>query len=652
MTSVWKSGWEGTQMLALSEPYPIQMPGVLEVFQEKEPYLPSELAERYRSVTIGAHRGSWDNAVTPYLVEIMDAGAQPFIEELVICGTPQSGKTNACINILLWHIYRYGGNGKFIMFPTELLAKLFYRVRLVPILQGCSVLAGRMSPEPKDTTSEKVSLRDGTHLFPAWGNSAAKLSSFPADFVWADEIDKNNELTGDESDPLSLLEDRVRTARRRLSLKCSSPTLETGHIWKHLHRCQYRFERNVLCPHCDAEQVMQPDRITWPGQVGLFDKGEISQPDNDPELMKSMRLARYVCIHCGSLWNDLERNQAVRRGQWKTPEGQTIAEVYATRPRSVGFHIHGLICPDISLSDVAAEIIKARTGGESAEKRLMNSFLGLPWKPPQTAAVTESALLKYRSELPRNLVPPDTCRLVLMADTQQDSFYYQVWALGYAPTITMQMIRHGQVHRFGDLEGLLQANWQDHTGKTYRITGGLIDSGGTRRGYQKHSRTMEVYEWCSRNRQMLPIKGMHGRSGDLLSYKTIATYPGSNKAIQGGLTRVNIRVDLFKDEMERMMALEPDDLGAFQFHADIDEAFAKHYTTERKDEKGDWFHDKAKGRNDYFDCTGYALAYREMVKLHPDMTRRENRQQPPQTASTTPRPNTNYSLPGWMNNRG
>lgn len=601
----------------LSECFPVNLPGVLEVWREKEQILPSVFAEKYRPVTIGSHKGCWDNAVTPYLAEIMDAAAQPFIEELTICGPPQSGKTNACINILLWHIYKYGGNGKFIMFPTELLAKLFYRVRLVPILSGCSPLSSRLSPEPKDTTSEKVTLRDGTHLFPAWGNSASKLSSFPADFCWADEIDKNNELTGDESDPLSLLEDRVRTARRRINLKCSSPTLETGHIWKNLQRMQERFIRQVKCPHCDLQQDMQHENLTWPGQLGLFGNDN-SQPDFEPELLKSTKLARYACPGCGALWDDLERNQAVRNGQWISATGKSVAEAYRSRPRSLGFHIHGLICPDISLSDIAAEIIKSRSGEESSEKRLYNSFLGLPWIPSRGVAISEEQLMKYRSELPRNLVPPHTARLILAIDTQQSSFYYQLWAFGYAPMVAMHLVRHGIVERFSDLEGLLSLSWRDHEGKEFRITGGLIDSGGTRHDWQKHSRTVEVYDWCSRNRVIIPHKGMHGRTGDLISYKTVTTYPGTNKSIPGGLQRANLRVDQFKDELERLLNIEPDDPGALQFHCEIDAPFAKHYTAEHKDEYGDWVHNK-KQRNDYWDCTVYALAYREMIRLRPDM---------------------------------
>jgi phage terminase large subunit GpA-like protein len=208
------------------------------------------------------------------------------------------------------------------------------------------------------------------------------------------------------------------------------------------------------------------------------------------------------------------------------------------------------------------------------------------------------------------------------------------------------MIRHGIVHQFKDLEGLLSADWHDHEGCKYRISAGLIDSGGTRQGWQKHSRTMEVYEWCSRNRVMIPHKGMHGRTGDLISFKTIATFPGTNKAIPGGLTRANLRVDQFKDELERLLAIEPDDSGALQFHCEIDEAFARHYTAERKDENGDWIHDK-KNRNDYWDCTVYALALREMLKLRiPRKT--ENR---PQQAKTETAPRQTPSLPGWYQNR-
>jgi len=163
-------------------------------------------------------------------------------------------------------------------------------------------------------------------------------------------------------------------------------------------------------------------------------------------------------------------------------------------------------------------------------------------------------------------------------------------------------------------EAFYYAKYLDANGTKYRITNGLIDSGGTRRGYQKHSRTVEVYEWCSRHRQMMPLKGMHGRQGDTVTYKEIETYPGTNKKVPGGLKRANLRVDLFKDELERRLQIQPDDHGALSFHCDIDEAFAKHYTAEVKDEQGEWTHNR-KNRNDYWDCTVYLIALYEMIKL-------------------------------------
>jgi len=167
---------------------------------------------------------------------------------------------------------------------------------------------------------------------------------------------------------------------------------------------------------------------------------------------------------------------------------------------------------------------------------------------------------------------------------------------------------------FADIEGILyRESFTDHTGAEFRISIGFIDSGGTRKGWQKHSRTVEIYEWCSRNRVMMPLKGVHGSAGEVMTFKTIQTYPGTNTPIPSGLVRANIRVSLFKDEMSRLLAKEPDEAGALSFHCEIDSTFAKHFTAETKNELGEWIHDR-KIRNDHFDCTGYALALREMIK--------------------------------------
>jgi phage terminase large subunit GpA-like protein len=509
---------------------PAWFPGETEVWRTKELLPTSVFAAKYRTVTIGSHQGQWDNNVTPYLAEIMDTADLPYVEELVICGPPQSGKTNACINIMLNNLYRFGGNGKFVMFPTESLAKLFYQIRLIPILKKTEPLAVRLFTDDKHfNNSEKVTLRDGTVIFPCWGSSASKLSSFPADFVWADEVDKNDSLTGVETDPLSLLEDRTRTARRRKVLKCSTPTTESGPIWQAYQKCLVRKVRHVTCPHCAQTQLMIPENLTWPGQLGLFAdtlnrvtveslnrkneesqrlndspiqpgvtvessnrKNEESQrlndspiqPDLDPEFLKSSKLARYVCAGCGALWDDLERNQAVRLGKWvsdSTVQQFNDSPGATLRPRSVGYHIIGLICPDISLSDIAAEIIRARSGALADERRLANSFLGIPHVTVQASSAGLQGL-RYRAEEYGPHIPADACLLTAGADIQQDRIEVEIvaWGPGSQSWGIMYTVLWGDTRLpevWDQLDRHLLQTFNHAHGATLGISRAFIDAG-------------------------------------------------------------------------------------------------------------------------------------------------------------------------------
>ena len=620
-------------------------PGELEIWRQKEPLKVSEFAEKHRKVTLGAHQGDWDNTITPYLVRIMDSYNLPWVQEIVICGVPQSGKSNACLNMHLYAIVYRGGNVKYVMLPKENLAKKIAKDRLIPLYRACAPVAKKLSLNPDDTTASRIAFRDGTVIYPVWGSSPSEISSFPADDVFADEVDKNEDLAGKETHALNLMEKRATTFRRPKKIKCSSPAGAGSLISKAYDACMEQLDYQAECPFCGKRQQMTEDNLTWPGQLDLLSDGKSNslQPEVDPKQLLNDKSARYICTGCGAHWNDMDRDRAVRLGDW-------VPRTEVARPVSVGFTIDAFICPDISLSEYAAAIVKARSGDIADQIELDNSYRAKKYDPQVLGAIADNHLLKFRSKRPRNLVPPDTARLALIVDTQQASFYYKVVSYSYAPQVRVQQIRHGIVETFADLEGLIagtaeDAQFKDHEGREYRIVSGVIDSGGTRKGYQKHSRTVEVYEWCSRNRIMTPLKGMHGRNGDLLSYKEITTYPGTNKKIPGGLKRVNVRVDVFKDDLERRLGYEPDDPQAMSYNSDIDEAFAKHYTGETKDAHGDWQHSKKSQRIDYWDCDVYALAHREMIKLR--IPRKEKRVQPaaPKVAAQA------GQLPSWFKNR-
>lgn len=557
----------------------------------------SEWAQAHRIVMpIDSNPGPWRQEKVPHTARIMDTIGRPWVREVWMCMVERSGKTQVLLNSAMWSIDQGMKSGNiFWLMPTELDARTALGERIIPALRASHATRRHISDRADDTSRGIIRFKHGIRLKPAWSNSPASLASYFGRFNIADETDKYADRTSEGTDPITLFLKRSRDDKRGSKYVFAS-TPGQKYIYKGMKSCQQVWEYRVKCRHCGEYHLMTGSGFQIPAGT-------------TPETVHHAEIT-YAAPCCGSIWTENDRDSAYQQGRWFCTKGAELQ-----RPETVGFHFAAFPCPMIPFSEIAGAKLKAEVGGYIEKCAWANGYEAIDYEAEAVGSVDADHLLRFRSELPRNLVPCDTARLWLLVDTQQSSFYYQVWAAGFAPDVSLHMMRHGIVDAFEDLEGLLTETWRDADGKEYRITNGLIDSGGTRKGWQKHSRTVEVYEWCSRNRVVMPHKGMHGRTGDLISYKDVTTFPGTNKKIPGGLKRANLRVDLFKDELERRLAKEPDDAGALSFHCDIDEAFAHHYTTETKDEHGDWQHHKGKGRNDYWDCTVYAVALREMLKL-------------------------------------
>lgn len=583
-------------------------PAEIKVFRKRKRLPGPEWFERNINVPIGSRKGLYRNSNNPAMWGVLHWATLPWVRVLVLAKGIQVGGTLIFYGLMLREA-QYTADTALIIMADERSVKKLSKKRLQPMIDQSPALASIKSTNPDDTSIYSISLSHGFTIDIGWASSEMSVSSESYRVVLLDEISKYK-VRGNIEDA------KGRTTVHADTYKLwiwSSPGTDTDDpenrdpLMVEAEACDVMLEFHAKCPDCGTEQIMAFDRFGWPGQVNLEGKTEA-----DPKAIRRNRSAWYQCEQCGSRWNDFKRDRAVLASMktgWRPTDGCDIE-----RPQSVYFHFPAWLSPYVSLSEVAASWLEAQ-GDEEKLRKWYNRFAGVSYKPEQKASVTESAIMRYKSELPRGLVPPETAQVWLLADTQQNSFYYQVWSCSYAPELSLHMIDHGIVASFLDLRGLLEATWEDHTGRQFRISAGLIDSGGTRRSWQKHSRTTEVYEWCSQHRVVTPHKGIPGRSGELISYKTISTYPGTSKAIPGGLIRANIRVDLFKDEMENRLSYDPDSSKALSFHCEIDESFAKHYTTERKDKNGDWTHQKAKGRNDHFDCTNYALALREILKL-------------------------------------
>jgi phage terminase large subunit GpA-like protein len=573
---------------------------VRERMQVPEDLTGSQWAEKYRRVTeIDAQPGRWRQDLVPHTKKPMDTISLPWVKEAWLCMVERSAKTQILLNACMRQIDRGIDSGNvFWLMPSQHDANKALGERIVPALKASPRTSRLLSRYADDTTRSLIRFKHGPRLIPAWSNSPGSISSFYGKLNIGDEVDKYSSLSGGETDPITLLKKRGRDSDESKFLFASTPA--SKFIYKGMLACQQIWTFKNRCPHCDEFVLMDAEHFVIPSAATV----ESVNHGQDP--------VTYACNACGVEWDEADRSDSYQLGDWAAIKGADVE-----RPVSVGFHMPAFPLPNIKMAEIGAAIVRARSGDLAAKMDLAHGYKAIDYEQETAAAREEGHLLRYTSGLPRNAVPLGTAMLGLLTDTQQDSFYYQIWAFGYAPEIDMRMIRHGQVQVFTDLEYLLQQEvFLDADGREFKIQLGLIDSGGTRNGWQKHSRTVEVYDWCSKNRLMVPIKGIWSRrDGGMISYKTVETLPGTNKRIPGGLVRADLKVDYFKDELSRRLAVEPDDPGAILYHDDIDAAFATHFCTETKNEEtGEWHHDKKKGRNDHWDCNVYAVALREILK--------------------------------------
>lgn len=158
----------------------------------------------------------------------------------------------------------------------------------------------------------------------------------------------------------------------------------------------------------------------------------------------------------------------------------------------------------------------------------------MPWRE-YTEVRSEEAILKLRDHRPRGLVPSEkpVAGLLAAIDTQDTGFYYEIRAWGYGLTPDSWQVREGFVLSFDDLERILFSDeYRNSEGDRYPVQFTVIDAMG--------HRTKEVYDWTRRfRRRVMPLQGVD-RLNQPVAYTKIDTYPGTNKAIPGGLILMRV----------------------------------------------------------------------------------------------------------------
>lgn len=529
------------------------------IFAKKEDLTPSQWAEKYRIVPIGAHKGPWRNEISPHLVKIMDTWALPYVREVIICKSPQTGGTETIFNCMAYAMDRDPSTMMLIM-PSETQAKRTMADRIIPMILNSPRLQNLISPDPDDMAKMRIKLMNGTILYTAWANSPTALASFPIKYLFFDEIDKYPISLGKEADPISLGEKRAITFSTYKIFKVSSPTVVEGHIWQAFQKADVQFKYSVRCPSCDKEHIMSLDHLKWPDDIS-------------PEQIRLYQLAWYECPFCHARWTDLVKQKAVRLGSWVRTKGQDIL-----RPRSVAFHLPAWISPDVTLSEIASAYLMSKNNRIKLID-FYNAYLAEPYIEELSGDTVREELLynrryQYWPDGAQWRIPMQACVLTCAVDVQASPGRLEAevvaWGEGYESWGIEYRVFPGdpaQMQVWQDLEEFLSREWLHESGAKLRIAATAIDAGYL---------TPIVYNFVRKHqaRRVYAVKGSNVRGKPLLSFST------SRKARQKGVLLYIIGTEIAKDMLFEWMAIDSPGPGYMHYHLGYDFNYFRQLTSE------------------------------------------------------------------------
>lgn len=589
-------------------------PGELQAMRHAPPMPISEWAEQYRVVENSSIKGPWKNTFTVYLKGIMDAAGLAGVEVVILCKSPQTGGSESGHNIVGYCIDRCPGPVLYV-FPDELTARENAKDRIIPMIEATPRLRDYLTGKDDDTSSLRIKLAHMV-IYLGWSGSVARLGNKPIRILILDELDKYSNPRNEASSE-ALAEKRCTTWKERKKIfKISTPTTEDGPIWKaYSEEANARFLYWVKCPHCGRMQVMQFDRLTWPGKD--------SDEEMGAEQVFAEKKAVYPCEECGTCWTDADRDKAVRHGEWR--EERTGQDMYAyiaeLKPVKVGFHLPALNSYFVSMSEVARAYLRWKESGLMKDlKDFFNQYLALPWKE-QFEERQEEELERLCDDRPSGIVPgplpetPDEPRvsaLLATVDTQKNYFRYVVRAWGYGKSTPSWLVRCGAVESFADLEEvLLDARFADAAGNEYAVQKVMIDAMG--------NRTAKVYEWAAKHRnRVMPWKGEKAMATPY-AMTPREYYPGvdgKKVPIKGGLILWRCDTTNYKSALAEKLMIAPGDPGAFLLHSNEDKGLNTYFkemcAETYSEEVMGWVNPKGRP-NHFWDCEVMQMALADIL---------------------------------------
>lgn len=546
----------------------------------------SQWAEKYRILDESSNfSGRWSNDITPYLVGIMDAFNDPYIQEINFCKPTQVGGTEAMLNMLGW-IIMDNPSPTMIVYPNDDLAKDTSNDRIKPSLTKTPEIKERFY----DRSSKELNLKfRGMRIYLRGSGSPGKLASKSIKYLLFDEIDKMDGASKKEASPYNLAKERTRTFTYSKKIyTCSTPTLKTNYVWQIHEDADEQRQYFVPCPHCGEYITLAFNQIHFPeGKEGMTNAERVKD-------------AVYVCQECGCEITDRDKIKMLRKGEWRDVKNTCVG-----KPRKVSFWLNALYSRFLTWAEIALEFLDSKDDPEKLQN-FVNSWLAEPWEDTKLKT-TEDTVMERQTDVPQFVIPGWARMLTGGVDVQETCLYWTIRAWGNF--ITSQNIAHGQAASFQDIERIMNLAYEREDGEKIVVCLCLIDSGYDADG---------TYDFCANNSDWaLPVKGANN---PMMSHFKLSKINKPDSRAHG-MNLVLVDGDKYKDMIAARMRKE-NGRGSWMVYDGCDMEYAKQVTAEHKinTKSGKktiqrWVPKQSHIDNHYLDTEVYALAAADIMQV-------------------------------------
>lgn len=590
-----------------------------------------EWAEKFRVLSPEESRvhGDYSLDVTPALRGILAACSDRKVRKVKVQKSAQVGYTAGVVCNVLGYYTHWRPSAQIVMFPREKSATDFESEKLTPMIKATKVLAARVQLKSRAQGNSTTRKRyDGGFIKLVASNSPGDVKSTSARVGIVEEPDDTSKDVRGQGNSIALIRERLKTyAPGDFELIGGTPTAKgASQIEKEMKTTDHR-RFMAKCHACGEDHEPEWEHVTIPE----YD----DQPEREIYGKFRWESAFYTCPHCGVVWTDDERIEAITVASRPPPFHGWVPTAVGTP----GFFLNELLSTfDGSRVPLLAEkYLQAKYELDRGEPEKMvafcNSTRGRSWE--YKGELPEEDELRERAEgYAEWTCPAGGLVAVMTVDVQHDRLAVTVWVIGRGEEMWLAYWgeHHGQTivaHQGAwiELEQLMERTVRHATGHKMPMTAIGIDCSD---GQTSDATYGFVRKHHSERRPVLALKGAPDAVGKIEIWTTpkmVDPNKRSTKAARAGV-RVNIvGTAKAKDAIlgwaqeggrVRLLGIGP---GRMHWYKGVRDDFFEQLLGEMKipsrynPRVREWT-ERTDRRNEALDCTVYALYLSRHLRLH------------------------------------